>query len=98
MTTQSNNTISFISRERTRGFLYAFVAFAALEVARLLILTTSPWYSAVAPSVFGATIFFVAFFALNDQRYKKYAQGALLGWLVFGVVAMGLKIVFTQFI
>ncbi len=91
----NNNKQSFFSRERTRGFLYAFVAFAALEVARLLILTTSPWYSAVAPSLFGAAIFFIAFFTLNDQKYKKYAQGALLGWFVFGIVAMGLKILFT---
>lgn len=85
----------FFSKESKRGFSFAFIAFAALEVARLLILTSHPWYSAVAPSLFGSVIFFTAFFALNNIQYKKYAQGALLGWLVFGGVAMGLKILFT---
>lgn len=86
---------SFFSRERIRGFVYAFAAFAVLEVTRQLILTTSPWYSAGIPSLLGAVIFFTALLSLNNQQYKQYAQGALVGWLVFGAVAMGIKIAFT---
>ncbi len=89
------NTKSFFSHERIRGFVYAFAAFGALEVARLLVVFGDAWYAAVFPSLFGAVIFFVAFFALNNQQYRRYAQGALLGWLAFGITSLGLKILFS---
>ncbi len=91
---QQNSNNLFFSKKQVRGFLYAFLAFSALEIARLLIIKISTWYSALIPSLFGAVIFFIAFLSLNDVKYKQYARGALLGWIVYVVFAVGIGIVF----
>ncbi len=85
---------TFFERERVRGFIYAFAAFAVLEIARRLLMSANDWYVEVIPSLFSGVIFLVAFFSLNDAKYKIYAQGALIGWLfyfLFGVLLIFFK-------
>jgi|GEM_PF-3119885 hypothetical protein len=78
----------FFERERIRGFIYSFSAFAVLEIARQLIVFVDGRYVEMIPSLFSGVIFLVALFSLNDRKYKKYAQGALIAWLVIFIGTM----------
>jgi len=95
MATEPSLNQSFFARERTRGFIFAFLAFGVVGVVQEFISIEKPWYFSGIPSIIGSVIFFAAFFSLNNEKYKKYAQGALLGWPAFVVVALGIKILTT---
>lgn len=79
------------SRERFRGFVYALAAFAVLEAPRFLFTSDTPLFVVDGTSLFGGVIFFIALFSWSNTQYKYYAQGALLGWLVYLLLAMGIR-------
>jgi len=85
---------SLLSKSRVRGFIYIIAAFVALELFCLIFQGANMGFVRMVVAILSGTIFFVAFLALSNKQYKYYAQGAVIGWIVYLVFAVGLGIVF----
>ena len=78
----------FFERERVIGFVLYFVVSASLWLAQRVFSDSATDVVAMVIYFVTSVLFVVALFGLTHKQYKYYAQGALIGWLVYFIVTV----------
>lgn len=79
--------------KRLKGFIYILSTYGSMYLANLVFSRSDIDVMAIISNLMISVISIVALLGLADKDYKLYAQGALVGWLFYAGVSVGLKII-----
>ena len=85
----------FFQSERVKGFGIAVMVTAVLSTAGVLSSNAVGMVGASIVMAFGSLFTISVLIGLVTERYRKYAQGALIAWVLYTVAAVISSIYFT---
>lgn len=92
---QENTNIQGIRHERVKGFGIAVGVLAVLSVSGVLLSNAAGMSGGDLVMVVGSMFTIAVILGLVIERYRKYAQGAVIAWVLYTIAAIISSIYFT---
>lgn len=92
---QEHTQTPVIQHERVKGFGIALAILAVLSVSGVLLSNAVGMYGGDLVMAVGSMFTIAVILGLVIEKYRKYAQGAVIAWVLYTIAAIISSIYFT---